>query len=66
MKLRSLEPKAYFAVCITQGALTRIGLLSLFLQKLRKAHNHQRSASLKLLEEAFGELSRHHPGVAAR
>ena len=33
-------------------------LLSLFLQKLGKAHNHQRSASLKLLEEAFGELGR--------
>jgi hypothetical protein len=38
--------------------LTGIGLLSLFLQKLGKAHNHQRSASLKLLEEAFGELGR--------
>jgi hypothetical protein len=38
--------------------LTGIGLLSLFLQKLGKVHNHQRSASLKLLEEAFGELGR--------
>ena len=35
-----------------------IGLLSLFLQKLGKVHNHKRSASLKLLEEAFGELGR--------
>src|SRR5260370_1755269 len=56
--LRSLEPKAYFPVCITQASLTGIGLLSLFLQKLGKVHNHQRSASLKLLEEAFGELGR--------
>ena len=56
--LRSLEPKAYFPVCITQASLTGIGLLSLFLQKLGKAHNHQRSASVKLLEEAFGELGR--------
>src|SRR5258708_37433161 len=56
--LRTLEPKAYFPVCITQASLTGIGLLSLFLQKLGKAHNHQRSASLKLLEEAFGELGR--------
>src|ERR1700747_3830876 len=56
--LRSLQPKAYFPVCITQASLTGIGLLSLFLQKLGKVHNHQRSASLKLLEEAFGELGR--------
>jgi P-loop containing dynein motor region len=64
--LRSLEPKAYFPVCITQASLTGIGLLSLFLQKLGKAPMQKRSASLKLLEEAFGELSPHHPGVAAR
>lgn len=56
--LRSLEPKAYFPVCITQASLSGIGLLSLFLQKLGKAHIHQRSASVKLLEEAFGELGR--------
>jgi AAA domain len=56
--LRSLEPKAYFPVCITQASLTGIGLLSLFLQKLGKAPMQKRSASLKLLEEAFGELGR--------
>jgi general secretion pathway protein A len=56
--LRSLEPKVYFPVCITQASLTGIGLLALFLQKLGKAPKHQRSASLKLLEEAFGELGR--------
>jgi type II secretory pathway predicted ATPase ExeA len=56
--LRSLEPKAYFPVCITQASLTGIGLLALFPQKLGKAPKHQRSASLKLLEEAFGELGR--------
>src|SRR6201993_2897879 len=56
--LRALEPKTYFPVCITQASLTGIGLLSLFLQKLGKVHNHQRSTSLKLLEEAFGELGR--------
>jgi type II secretory pathway predicted ATPase ExeA len=38
--------------------LTGIGLLSLFLQKLGKAPMQRRSASLKLLEEAFGELGR--------
>jgi hypothetical protein len=56
--LRSLEPKAYFPVCITQASLTGIGLLALFLQKLGKAPMQKRSASLKLLEEAFGELGR--------
>ena len=56
--LRSLEPKVYFPVCITQASLIGIGLLALFLQKLGKAPKHQRSASLKLLEEAFGELGR--------
>ena len=56
--LRSLEPKLYFPVCITQASLTGIGLLALFLQKLGTAPKHQRSASLKLLEEAFGELGR--------
>jgi AAA domain len=56
--LRSLEPKLYCPVCITQASLTGIGLLGLFLQKLGKGPNHQRSASLKLLEEAFGELGR--------
>jgi hypothetical protein len=56
--LRSLEPKAYFPVCITQASLSGIGLLALLLQKLGKAPKHQRSASLKLLEEAFGELGR--------
>ena len=56
--LRSLEPKAYFPVCITQASLTGIGLLALFLQKLGKAPKHQRSTNLKLLEEAFAELGR--------
>jgi len=56
--LRSLEPKAYFPVCITQASLTGIGLLALFLQKLGKAPKHQRSTNLKLLEEAFTELGR--------
>jgi type II secretory pathway predicted ATPase ExeA len=54
--LRSLQPKAYFPVCITQASLTGIGLLALFLQKLGKAPKHQRSTNLKLLEEAFAEL----------
>jgi general secretion pathway protein A len=56
--LRALEPKTYFPVCITQGSLTGVGLLGLFLQKLGKAPRHQHSANLKLLEEAFGELGR--------
>jgi hypothetical protein len=43
---------------ITQASLIGIGLLSLFLQKLGKARNHQRSANLKLLEKATGELGR--------
>jgi general secretion pathway protein A len=56
--LRALEPKSYFAVCITQASLTGVGLLGLFLQKLGKAPRHQHSANLKLLEEAFSELGR--------
>jgi general secretion pathway protein A len=56
--LRSLEPKAYFPVCITQASLTGIGVLALFLQKLGKTPKYQRSANLKLLEEAFAELGR--------
>jgi general secretion pathway protein A len=56
--LRALEPKTYFAVCITQASLTGIGLLGLFLQKLGKVPRHQHSANLKLLEEAFSELGR--------
>jgi hypothetical protein len=49
-----------------QASLTGIALLALFLQKLGKANNHQRSASLKLLEEAFGELGRIIPVFTAR
>ena len=56
--LRSLEPKAYFPLCITQASLTGIGVLAFFLQKLGKAAKHQRSTNLKLLEEAFVELGR--------
>jgi general secretion pathway protein A len=56
--LRSLEPKAYFPLCITQASLTGIGVLAFFLQKLGKAPKHQRSTNLKLLEEALAELSR--------
>ena len=56
--LRSLEPKAYFPVCITQASLTGIGVLAVFLQKLGKTPRHQRSINLKLLEEAFAELGR--------
>jgi hypothetical protein len=62
--LRSLEPKVYFPICITQASLTGIGLLALFLQKLGKATKQQRSASLKLLEEVFGETGPRHPGLA--
>jgi hypothetical protein len=43
---------------VPKASLTGIGLLTLFLQKLGKAPRHQRSHSLKLLEEAFGELDR--------
>jgi general secretion pathway protein A len=56
--LRSLEPKAFFPLCITQASLSGIGVLALFLQKLGKAAKHQRSTNLKLLEEAFAELGR--------
>lgn len=56
--LRSLEPKIYFPVCITQASLTGIGVLAFFLQKLGKTPKHQRSIKLKLLEEAFAELGR--------
>lgn len=56
--LRSLEPKAYFPLCITQASLTGIGVLAFFLQKLGKAPKHQRSTNLKLLEEALAELGR--------
>jgi len=56
--LRSLEPKVYFPVCITQASLTGIGVLALFLQKLGKTPKYQRSTNLKLLEEAFAELGR--------
>ena len=56
--LRSLEPKVYFPVCITQASLTGIGVLALFLQKLGKTPKYQRSTNLNLLEEAFAELGR--------
>lgn len=56
--LRSLEPKAYCPLCITQASLTGIGVLELFLQKLGRTAKHQRSANLRLLEEAFAELGR--------
>lgn len=56
--LRSLEPKAFFPLCITQASLSGIGVLALFLQKLGKAAKHQRSTNLKLLEETFAELGR--------
>jgi hypothetical protein len=56
--LRTLEPKTYFPICITQASLTGIGLLGLFLQKLGQTPRHQHGANLKLLEEAFGELGR--------
>lgn len=56
--LRSLEPKTYFGVAITQASLSGIGLLALFLQKLGKTPRNQRSTNLRLLEEAFAELGR--------
>lgn len=56
--LRSLEPKTYFPVAITQASLSGIGLLGLFLQKLGKSPRNQRSRNLKALEEAFAELGR--------
>lgn len=56
--LRSLEPKTHFGVAITQATLSGIGILALFLQKLGKTPRHQRSANLKLIEEAFAELGR--------
>jgi type II secretory pathway predicted ATPase ExeA len=56
--LRSLEPKAYFPLCITQASLSAVGLLALFLQKLGKASKNQRATNLKLLEEALAELGR--------
>jgi general secretion pathway protein A len=56
--LRSLEPKAFFPLCITQASLSSIGVLGFFLQKLGKAAKHQRSTNLKLLEEPFAELGR--------
>jgi type II secretory pathway predicted ATPase ExeA len=54
--LRSLEPKAYFGVAITQASLSGVGILALFLQQLGKTPRHQRNLNLKLLEEAFAEL----------
>jgi hypothetical protein len=51
---------------ITQASLIGIGLLSLFLRKLGKARNHQRSANLRLLEKATGKLGRIIPVVATR
>ena len=64
--LRSLEPKAYFPVCITQASLTGIGVLAVFLQKLGKTPRHQRSINLKLLEEAFARTRTHHSGAPPR
>src|SRR6266566_2387957 len=56
--LRSLEPKTYFPVAVTQASLSGTGILGFFLQKLGKTPRHQRNANLKLLEEAFAELGR--------
>src|SRR3974377_1604755 len=36
--LRSLEPKVYFPVCITQASLTGIGFLGLLPPELGKTH----------------------------
>jgi general secretion pathway protein A len=56
--LRSLEPKSYFPVAVTQASLSGSGMLSFFLQKLGKTPRHQHNTNLKLLEEAFAELGR--------
>jgi general secretion pathway protein A len=56
--LRSLEPKTYFGVAITQATLSGIGIMALFLQKLGKVPRNQRSGNLNLIEEAFAELGR--------
>jgi len=54
--LRSLEPKCYLPISITQASLGGHGLLAYFIQKLGKAPSLMRHANLKLFEQAFAEL----------
>lgn len=56
--LRSLEPKLYLPLAITQATLSATGLLAVLLHKLGQPTSLHRSHNLAALEKALRELGR--------
>lgn len=56
--MRSLEPRLYQPVPVTQATLTGTALLAFFVEKLGKKARLSRSHNLRLIEQALAELGK--------
>lgn len=56
--MRSLDPRIYLPLCLTQATLSGSGVLSAVCSKLGKPSSFRRERNLQLIEEALEELER--------
>jgi type II secretory pathway predicted ATPase ExeA len=56
--MRSLDPRLFCPVCLTQATLSGTAILTALATKLGKPISFQRARNLQLIEEALGELER--------
>jgi len=56
--MRSLDPRLFYPVCLTQATLSGTAILSTLAAKLGKADGYQRQRNLSLIEQALQELER--------
>ncbi len=56
--MRSLEPRLFCPVCLTQATLSGTAILSALATKLGKPVSCQRQRNLQFIEQALGELER--------
>ena len=56
--MRSLDPRLFCPVCLTQATLSGTAILTALATKLGKPVSCQRARNLQLIEEALGELER--------
>ena len=56
--MRTLEPRLFVPVCLTQATLSGTAILGALATKLGKPGSFQRQRNLQLIEEALGELER--------
>jgi len=56
--MRSLDPRLFCPVCLTQATLSGTALLAALATKLGKPGAYQRQRNLQWIEEALGELER--------